>query len=67
MGQSKAKGKGKTGKGKGAKSKPKNSPANKQAREATADLIDERLAKALAHPMRVQILTVAESARGQPE
>lgn len=67
MGQSKAKGKGKLGKSNGAKSKSRrDSSANKQAREATADLIDERLAKALAHPMRVQILTVANQREVSP-
>jgi DNA-binding transcriptional ArsR family regulator len=32
---------------------------NKRAEEATADLIDRRLTKAIAHPLRLQILSLA--------
>ena len=39
--------------------KQKGKLANLQAREATADLIDHRLRKALSHELRVQILSVA--------
>lgn len=33
--------------------------ANRKAEEATADLVDRRLTKAIAHPLRLQILALA--------
>ncbi len=63
------------GQAKGNASKKKDSPprgkqlgslANKRAREATADLIDHRLRKALAHELRVQILSVANQREISP-
>lgn len=40
--------------------------ANKPGREATADLIDHRLRKALSHELRVQILAVANQREVSP-
>jgi hypothetical protein len=40
--------------------------ANRRAREATADLIDHRLRKALSHELRVQILSVANQREISP-
>jgi len=58
VGQVKSK---RSGQGKGnAKS------ANKRAREATANLIDHRLRKALSHELRVQILSVANQREISP-
>lgn len=40
--------------------------ANKRAQELNADLIDERLTKAIAHPLRLQILAVANEREISP-
>jgi DNA-binding transcriptional ArsR family regulator len=42
------------------------SAANKRAQELNADLIDERLTKAIAHPLRLQILAVANEREISP-
>lgn len=44
----------------------RDSAANKQAEQLTADLIDHRLTKALAHPMRCAILAVANTREISP-
>lgn len=58
MGQAKSKSRGRT--------KRQTKRANKRAREATGGLIDHRLRKALAHELRVQILTVANQREVSP-
>lgn len=40
--------------------------ANEVAKESNADLIDERLTKAIAHPLRLQILAVANEREISP-
>ena len=40
--------------------------ASKKAKELNADLIDERLTKAIAHPLRLQILAVANEREISP-
>jgi DNA-binding transcriptional ArsR family regulator len=46
--------------------KQKGKLANKRARQATANLIDARLRKALSHEMRVQILAIANQREISP-
>ena len=54
------------GKGKAREGSRLNHPANKRAREATAELIDHRLRKALSHEVRVQILSIANQREVSP-
>jgi hypothetical protein len=49
-----------------SQAKSKGKAANKRAEEATADLIDPRLRKALSHEVRVQILSVANQRETSP-
>src|SRR3954447_21395618 len=56
-------GQAKTHKGKARQKRKKTALGNKQAREATADLIDHRLRKALSHELRVQSSRLRISAR----
>jgi DNA-binding transcriptional ArsR family regulator len=48
------------------KGNKKTGAANRQARDLNADLIDERLTKAIAHPLRLQILAVANEREISP-
>jgi DNA-binding transcriptional ArsR family regulator len=59
-------GQAKTRKGKARQKRKQTALGNKQAREATADLIDHRLRKALSHELRVQILSVANQREISP-
>ncbi len=56
----------KTRQGKARRKRKQTAIGNKQAQEATADLIDHRLRKALSHEMRVQILSVANQREISP-
>jgi DNA-binding transcriptional ArsR family regulator len=60
------KGRASKNKGKVHQRKRQGQLANKRAREATADLIDYRLRKALSHEMRVQILSIANQREISP-
>jgi DNA-binding transcriptional ArsR family regulator len=60
--------KGNVGKNKrkGRQGRERGKLANKRAREATSDLIDHRLRKALSHELRVQILSIANQREISP-
>ncbi|HEY5053945.1 MAG TPA: helix-turn-helix domain-containing protein [Solirubrobacterales bacterium] len=55
-----------TTKGKGRGKGGRSSETAQKAEEATAEIIDRRLTKALAHPLRVQILAVANQRKISP-